>query len=128
MRGNRAIWFLARAPHGMSHGRTSVSRDFGRVADRAATRASGPAWRLLGVSLPALPSRSVAHRLPCCRENSAEKNQREEERSREEVCCQQEMRSPFDVAGRSMRAIPDLRCEGKKHLPLRRERDEKGFQ
>ncbi len=50
-----------------------------------------------------------------------------EERSREEECCEQEIRSLLDVAGWTMTADPDLRCDWKKHLGLRRGRGEKGF-
>jgi hypothetical protein len=44
-----------------------------------------------------------------CRDNIDQKNQHEEERSREEVCCERERRSLLDVAGRSVAAILVLR-------------------
>jgi hypothetical protein len=65
--------------------------------------------------------------LTWCRDIAAEKNQNEKERSREEMCCEREVRSRLDVPRRAVTEIPDLRCDEKKHVGLRRKRREKGF-
>jgi hypothetical protein len=102
----------------MSHGRASVSRDFGGMAGDAATSTRGRCCQLLLGSWCVALRRDAANGLTLSRENMTEKNQSEEERSQKQVCCERERRSLLDVAGRSVAAIPDWSCEGKKHLGL----------